>query len=91
MLLAMAVEHLRQHTRRPHLLTLAIGTLLFVELLPAPRILHSAEIPAVYRMIAADPRPVRVLSLPFGLRDGLTSRGKYLVERSSIKRSTRSV
>ena len=48
MLLAMAVEHLRQHARRPHLLTLAIGTLLFVELLPAPRILHSAEIPAVY-------------------------------------------
>ena len=77
MLLAMAVEHLRKHSRRPQLLTLTIAALLLVELLPAPRILHSAEIPAVYRMIAADPRPVRVLSLPFGLRDGLTSRGKY--------------
>jgi hypothetical protein len=77
MLLAMAVEYLRQHARRPQLLTLAIGVLLFVELLPAPRILHSAEIPAVYRVIAQDPRPVRVLSLPFGLRDGLTSRGRY--------------
>ena len=28
-------------------------------------------------MVAADPRPVRVLSLPFGLRDGLSSRGNY--------------
>jgi hypothetical protein len=46
-------------------------------LLPAPRTLHSAEIPTVYKMIAADPRPIRVLSLPFGVRDGLSSRGNY--------------
>jgi hypothetical protein len=77
MLLAMTLQHLRQRTKRPQLLTFAIGALLFLELLPAPRTLHSAEIPAVYRIVAADPRPIRVLSLPFGLRDGLTSRGNY--------------
>jgi len=49
--------------------------LLLVEALPAPRVLHSAEVPSVYRLIASDPRDVRVLNLPFGLRDGLSSHG----------------
>ena len=31
--------------------------------------------PSINRLIAADPRPVRVLNLPFGLRDGLSSHG----------------
>ena len=31
----------------------------------------------MYQVVAADPRPIRVLSLPFGLRDGLSSRGNY--------------
>ena len=77
MLLAMAVHHLRSRSRHPRLLVAAIGALLLFELLPAPRTLYSAEIPAVYRVVAADPRPIRVLSLPFGLRDGLSSRGNY--------------
>ena len=77
MLLAMAVQHLRSRSRHPQLVVAGIGALLLFELLPAPRTLHSAEIPTVYRMIAADPRPIRVLSLPFGLRDGLSSRGNY--------------
>ena len=77
MLLAFAVHHLRSRSRHPQLLTAAIAALLIVELFPAPRTLHSAEIPTVYRMIAADPRPIRVLALPFGLRDGLSSRGNY--------------
>ena len=77
MLLAMAVHHLRSRSRHPRLLVAAIGVLLLFELLPAPRTLHSAEIPEVYRIVAADPRPVRVLSLPFGLRDGISSRGNY--------------
>jgi hypothetical protein len=77
MLLAWAVHHLRTRSTRPQLLTATIGLLLIAELLPAPRALHSAEIPAVYKVIAADPRPVRVLSLPFGLKDGLSSRGNY--------------
>ena len=77
MLLAMAVHHLRSRSRHPQLLVAGIGALLLFELLPAPRTLYSAEVPAVYRMVAADPRPIRVLSLPFGLRDGLSSRGNY--------------
>ncbi len=77
MLLAMAVQHLRSRSRHPRLLVAAIGALLLFELLPAPRTLHSAEIPEVYRIVAADPRPIRVLSLPFGLRDGISSRGNY--------------
>ncbi len=53
------------------------GLLLVVELLPAPRHLYATTTPAVYRTIAADPRPVRVLDLPFGIRDGLSSFGNY--------------
>lgn len=77
MLLAMAVHHVRSRSRHPRLLTAAIAALLLFELLPAPRTLHSAAIPEVYRIVAADPRPIRVLSLPFGLRDGINSRGNY--------------
>jgi hypothetical protein len=77
MLLAWAIAHLRTRSQRPQLVAATIAVLLFVELLPAPRTLHSAEIPTVYKMIAADPRPIRVLSLPFGLRDGISSRGNY--------------
>ena len=77
MLLAMAVADLRKRAGRPRLLTTAVAALLMFELLPAPRTLHSAEIPAVYKIVSADPRPIRVLSLPFGLRDGLSSRGNY--------------
>ena len=35
----------------------------------------SAAVPTVNRIIAEDPRPVRVVNLPFGLRDGLTRHG----------------
>jgi hypothetical protein len=44
-------------------------------MLPAPRTLHSAAVPSVNRIIAADPRAVRVMNLPFGMRDGLSSHG----------------
>ena len=54
-----------------------VGFALAFELLPIPRTLYSAEIPPIYRTIAADPRPVRVLELPFGIRDGLSSFGDY--------------
>ena len=77
MLLLFAIHDLRTRTRYPRLLTFGIGVLLFFELLPAPRTLHSAELPEPYRIVATDPRRVRVLSLPFGLRDGLSSRGNY--------------
>jgi len=77
MLLALALAHLRQRSTRPWATTLVVGVLLTLELLPAPRPLFSAEIPAIYRIIAADPRPVRLLNLPFGLRDGLSAGGAF--------------
>jgi hypothetical protein len=77
MLTAMALQHLRSRSKHPRLLIAIVGVVLAFELLPAPRVLTSAEVPSVYRIIAADPRPVRLLSLPFGLRDGLTTRGDF--------------
>jgi hypothetical protein len=73
--LAFAVAALRARVSRPRVVAAAIGVLLAVEMLPAPRTLLSAEAPAVFRTIAADPRPVRVMNLPFGVRDGLFSFG----------------
>jgi hypothetical protein len=54
-----------------------VGVLLVFELWPAPRTLFSAEISPVYDRIAADPRPVRVLMLPFGVRDGVWATGNF--------------
>jgi hypothetical protein len=67
----------RRYPQRRRLLVATVGLTLGFELLPVPRTLYSAEIPAVYRMIAADPRDVRVLDLPFGVRDGLSSLGNF--------------
>ena len=77
-LLAMALSALadRDRRRRPMIL-IATGLALAFELLAVPRTLYSAEIPAIFRTIAADPRPVRVLNLPFGVRDGLSSLGNF--------------
>ena len=58
-------------------LVAATGVLLVFELLPAPRPLYSAVIPAVYRHIAPAPHDVRVLELPFGVRDGTSSAGNF--------------
>jgi hypothetical protein len=77
MLLAMAVAHLRQRSGRPRQLVAVIVALLIVELIPSPRPVYSAAVPAVFRLIGDDPRPVRVMNLPFGLRDGLSERGAY--------------
>ena len=76
-LLAFALRHLRQNTARPNLIAAAVGVLLLFELLPAPRTLHAARVPSVFTIVADDPRPVRVLQLPFGIRDGLSSRGNF--------------
>jgi hypothetical protein len=73
-LVAFAVRDLRTRFRQPWLVA-AVTALLVFEMLPAPRTLYSAEVPEIYRTVAADPRPVGLLSLPFGLRDGMTSFG----------------
>jgi hypothetical protein len=78
-LLAQALAHLgRQHPDRRRRWLAAASVLLGLELVPGPRTLYSAEIPALYQTIAADPRPdVRVLELPVGLRDGTSSLGNF--------------
>ena len=59
------------------LILTAAGILLAAELVAAPRPLYSAAIPKIYQVIAADPRPIRVLELPTGIRDGLSSIGDF--------------
>lgn len=63
-----------QHRRQ---IAVTIGVLLLAELFPAPRTLYSGEIPQLYRTIAADPAPVRILQLPFGVRDGTFTAGNF--------------
>jgi hypothetical protein len=67
----------RRYPHRRGLLAATIGVLLVAELAPAPRTLYSAHIPSVFDVIAADPRPVRILQLPFGVRDGTFSAGNF--------------
>jgi hypothetical protein len=67
----------RRYPQRRRLITAVAGLCLAIELLPAPRTLYSAEIPEIYRIIAADARDVRILQLPFGVRDGVSSSGNF--------------
>jgi hypothetical protein len=62
---------------RRRMLGVLAGLLLVFELWPAPRTLYSAEISPLYDRIAADAREVRVLSLPFGVRDGTWETGNF--------------
>jgi hypothetical protein len=66
----------RWPARRPLILA-TVAVLLTVELLPAPLTLHSAAVPRIYQRIAAAPQDVRVLELPFGIRDGTSSVGDF--------------
>lgn len=50
---------------------------LVVELAPMPRTVYAAHPPSVYEVVASDPRDVRVMELPFGVRDGTFSMGNY--------------
>lgn len=77
-LLTFAVRALRARATRGWLPVTAVAACLILELVPAPREVHTVRIPTFYeRIIAADPRPVRVLTLPFGLRDGTISYGDF--------------
>jgi hypothetical protein len=80
MLMAMAVQDLRRRVRWPGAFAVLVALLLIAELMPGSRALYTAEIPKVYRTIANDPRSVRVMNLPFGLRDGLSSAGNASAE-----------
>ena len=62
---------------RRRLILCTAGLVLACELFPGPRRLYSASIPLVYEAVAADPRPVRVLMLPTGIKDGLSNIGNF--------------
>ena len=67
----------RRYPQQRRLLATTLGVLLLIELVPAPRTLYSAEVPTIFDTIAQDPRPVRVLQLPFGVRDGTFTVGNF--------------
>jgi hypothetical protein len=65
---------------RPHdrcRMLLMVAVLLAFELLPAPLILHSAAVPAIYTRVADAPAHVTLIELPFGVRDGTSSLGNF--------------
>ncbi len=70
-----ALVNLRPRLRPAILMT--IGGVALIELAPVPRPLYAADVPDFYRWIAADSRNVRVLNLPFGIRDGTSSVGNF--------------
>ena len=77
-LLAGALASLgRRYPQRRGVITAVVGLCVTIELLPAPRTLYSAEIPELYRIVASDTRDVRILQLPFGVRDGVSSTGNF--------------
>ncbi len=77
-LFAMALTWLAsRHPARRRLLVSVGGALLLFELLPAPRPLYSAAVPAIYRQVAAAPAGAGLLEIPFGIRDGTYSVGNF--------------
>ncbi len=78
-LFAFGLAALRDTTSaRRRLLTFGVCAALAFELVAIPRPLFSAAVPKIYSVIAADPdQSVRVLELPFGLRDGTRGAGNF--------------
>jgi hypothetical protein len=78
LLFAFAAVALSRSMPRWRLATMMVALLVALELTPAPRVLYSAEVPAVYRLIVENgDRTGRVLELPTGMRDGTTSLGRF--------------
>jgi hypothetical protein len=65
----------RRYPRHRRRILAGSAALLVFELLPVPRPLFEATVPLIYRQVAAAPADVRILELPFGLRDGASSTG----------------
>jgi hypothetical protein len=92
LLAAFALAHFRS---RGHLRGWTLGALALVaafELVPAPRQLHSAAVPDVYSLVTAaapgDERG-RLLELPTGIRDGVSSIGNFSALSSYFQTSHR--
>ncbi len=67
----------RRHPERRRALVIGMGALLAFELLPAPMTLYSAEVPPLYKRVAAAPEGLTLLELPYGVRDGVSSVGNF--------------
>jgi len=77
-LFAAAVVALCDRWPRWHRVVIGIaGAALALELMPAPRPLFEAAITPIYETVAADPRPIRIIEFPFGIRDGVSSAGDF--------------
>jgi hypothetical protein len=77
-LCAFALDWCRRAVPWRHAIVVVFVIAAAVELLPAPRPLYSAEIPALYGLVARAAGPsTRVLELPTGVRDGTSSIGDF--------------
>jgi hypothetical protein len=77
-LFAAALDWLgRRYPAQRRTILTGVGVLLAFELLPAPRPLHSAEVPPLYRHVAAAAEGITLLELPYGVRDGTYSIGNF--------------
>jgi hypothetical protein len=75
---ALSLRHLRgRWSDRRGLVLAAVAALLAFELAPLPRRLYAAPVPEIYRVIASDPRDVRVMGIPLGIVDGEGGEGLY--------------
>lgn len=74
---AVMLAAVRRRATRPALVAATVAALALFELLPVPRTLYAADVPAFVTAIHDDPRPLAVLNVPFGLRDGLASYGRF--------------
>lgn len=82
LLFALALQELWRRRIVPgRLWMLAVVLVLAVELLPAPRLLHSAAVPPVYDRVAGSAwnpdDSAHLLELPTGVRDGTSSLGNF--------------
>ena len=77
-LVAQALGELsRRHPRYRRVLLGAAGIALVAELIPAPLTLYSAEIPPLYRHVAAAPQSTVLLEIPTGVADGVSNLGAF--------------
>jgi len=70
-------ELCRRHPQKRRALLCVAGILLAAELFPAPLTLYSAEIPPLYRSVAAAPPSTVLLEIPTGVRDGVSNLGDF--------------
>jgi hypothetical protein len=78
LLFAFALAELMRRSSTLRVGGICLAVLLAVEMTPAPRVLYSAEVPAIYRLITENSDDMgTVLELPTGIRDGTSLLGRF--------------